>query len=267
MRYTYNNVPRCGTVKNFKKRAYVKISFYLIVLMALFFSGCAPKNYVLFNQNTELVKSIDNNETLDTPFRYKIRIHDRISVLFYEHADLGTRKIGDLQADNVGILVDSYGSARFPLIGAIQVAGLYQDELNELLEQRYAEFIVNPQINVDVLNKRIVVVGEIQKPGVVRITNETMNLFEALASAGGPTAIGKREGVIIIRGDLRDPQMSIIDLTDMSNIMAHNLTLQPSDIVYVAPNLNLVVGQGLTSSQILNLILGAGVSMKTLTGF
>ena len=241
--------------------------FLLYIAFAMILSGCAPKNYVLFDHNTEDLAPIDNNQSDQAVYRYKIRVHDRISVMFYEHPELGTRKVGDLLADKVGILVDSNGVARFPLLGSINVEGLYQDQLNDLLEERYSEYIIKPQINIDVINKRVIVLGEVKNPGVVPITNETINLFEALAYTGGASTIGKREGVVIVRGDLRNPQMSIIDLTDMQNIMAHNLTLQPSDIVYVAPNLNLVIGQGLTSSQILNLILGAGVSVKTLTGF
>jgi len=242
-------------------------SSLICALIVTLFSGCTRSDYVLFEKNNQQLKSISTTKVSLKPYRYKIRVHDRISVLFYNNPELGTRKIGDLNKDIYGILVDSKGYAKFPLIGAIKVTDYYQEDLATHLESLYSEYILNPQINVDILNKRVIVLGEVKQPGVVQITNETINLFEVLSRSGGLTSIGERNGVVILRGDLSNPQMSIIDLTDMRSIMKYNTMLEPYDIVYVVPNLNIIVGQGLTGSQVLNLLLGSAVSLKTLTNF
>jgi len=242
-------------------------SSLICVLIVILFSGCARSDYVLFDKNSEHLKPLSSDQESLKPYKYKIRVHDRISVLFYNNPELGTRKIGDLQKDTYGILVNSKGYAKFPLIGSIKVTDYYEEDLARHLEKLYSKYIIKPQINVDVINKRVAVLGEVKKPGVVQITNETISLFEVLAQSGGLTSTGERNGVVILRGDMRNPQMSIIDLTDMSSIMSHNTTLQPYDIVYVVPNLNLIVGQGLTGSQVLNLLLGSAVNLKTLTNF
>lgn len=242
-------------------------SSLLCVLVITLFSGCTRSDYILFEKNNEQLRALTTDQEQLEPYRYKIRVNDRISVLFYDNPELGTRKIGDLNRDIYGILVDSKGYAKFPLLGAIKVTDYYQEDLASHLETLYSEYILNPQINIDVINKRVIVLGEVKKPGVIQITNETISLFEVLSRSGGISYIGERNGVIILRGDMSNPQMSIIDLTDMRSIMKYNTMLQPYDIVYVVPNLNLIIEQGLTSAQVLNLLLGSAVNLKILTNF
>ena len=140
-------------------------------------------------------------------YRYKIKAYDRISVLFYEHPDISTRKIGDFQEDTVGILVNAKGIASFPLIGDIEVTGMYIEDLENEVERLASEFIINPSVNLNILNHRLFVLGEVNKPGTVKITNTTMNLFEALSSSGVLRDTSNKNEVLIIRGQLSNPEL------------------------------------------------------------
>ena len=72
------------------------MKFNLLLFLAIFILvGCESKNHVLFSKNQELTNIINNNQK--SIYRYKIKPYDRISVLFYEHPDLSTRKVGDFQ--------------------------------------------------------------------------------------------------------------------------------------------------------------------------
>jgi polysaccharide export outer membrane protein len=70
---------------------------------------------------------------------------------------------------------------------------------------------------------------------VVLVTNGTMSLLEAIARTGDLTDYAERQGILVIRGDLRNPQIRTIDLTQMSAIKLTSLYLKPNDIVYVQP--------------------------------
>lgn len=241
--------------------------FILFMLISILVVGCADNRTMFATRHDLNTSSVVKNRKTVGVYKYKIKIHDRISVLFYGHPELSTRKIGAFQSDTTGILVNSSGYANFPLIGKIKVVGMYQEELTNYLEKKYAKYIINPQINIDILDKRIAVLGAVKKPGVVNITNGTMNLFEAIAWRGGISKIGKQDGVLIIRGSLHNPKITLINLTKLSSIRSKNLTLYPGNIVYVTPNINLLIEQGLTPSRILYLLLNSAVSLKTLNAF
>jgi len=233
-----------------------------VFISLIIFSGCSVKDYTLFSHNQERVPQIDQNLSLKEVYRYKIKPHDRLSVMFYSHPELSTRVVGSLRRDEIGILVNSKGIATFPLVGDLNMSDTYQEDAGKMLETAYAEFIVEPHLNLEVINKRIVVLGEVKNPGTVEIQNETMNLFEVMSRSGGLTKTGKRSGVIVLRGDLNNPEMMSIDLTDMESILGHNLTLLPNDIVYISPNVNIMIEQAIPSATIVRMIADVAVSAK-----
>jgi len=243
------------------------IAFVVLFALVGLMDGCSRSDYVLFAKNYDKQKRQHEDRNATEPYRYKVRVNDRLSILFYDHPELSTRSIGDLNKDVYGILVDSQGYAKFPIIGSTKVAGYYEEDLAKHIEKLYSEYIINPKINLNVINKRIVVLGEVKNPGVVEITNETMNLFEVIAKRGGISKIGKRNGVVILRGDMKNPEVSMVDLTDMRSILQHNMMLEPNDIVYIVPNLNIVIEQALPATQIFNSLTSSAVNMKILTNF
>lgn len=75
------------------------------------------------------------------------------------------------------------------------------------VERLASEFIINPSVNLNILNHRLFVLGEVNKPGTVKITNTTMNLFEALSSSGVLRDTSNKNEVLIIRGQLSNPEL------------------------------------------------------------
>jgi polysaccharide biosynthesis/export protein len=55
-----------------------------------------------------------------------------------------------------------------------------------------------------------------------------------LAKAGG-IQDGKAHRIKLIRGDLKNPQVYLIDLSTIEGMTKANLTLQANDIIYVEP--------------------------------
>ena len=95
--------------------------------------------------------------------------------------------------------VDPDGFITFPLINRISAGNLtigeFQDRLRQMLENGY---IKNPQVRVEVdqfKSQQVYVIGEVRSPGKIPMTG-TMNLLEALALAGSPTAAASNEIVV-----------------------------------------------------------------------
>lgn len=101
--------------------------------------------------------------------------------------------------------------------------------------KEYQKYLRNPYVHVKIMNQRIYMLGEVKSPGVVQVTNGTMNLVEAIARSNDLTDYANRLEIKIIRGDLRKPEVRTVNLTQLSAISLTSLYLKPNDIVYVPP--------------------------------
>ena len=56
-----------------------------------------------------------------------------------------------------------------------------------------------------------------------------------LLGTTGQSRVGRADNIRLIRGDLKNPQVQIIDLTTIDGMRRANLQVEPNDIVYVEP--------------------------------
>ncbi len=221
-----------------------------VLLSFLFFSGCSMKEYTLFQDDNRSEEPTDINETVyhdEMVFENKIQPNDRVGIMVYNQSGAGPGQLTSMissrgsQPGNVGqdeakgLLVTQEGTVRLPLIGSIEIKGMTEDQAAEFLMEEYGKYLRNPYVTVEIMNQRIFVLGEVKHPGVVPVTNGTMNLIEAIARTGDLTDYAERRGILVLRGDLRHPDVRMIDLTHMSTIEISSLYLKPNDIIYVQP--------------------------------
>ena len=228
----------------------MKKSIFLGVLFALIFSGCSMKEYKLFQSDkkgdestTVIEKELYDEEVV---FENIIAPNDRVDITVYIQAGQGTQQMtsmltsretntsNDIQ-ENIGLLVTQEGTVRLPLIGSFKIQGLTQDEASNKLIQEYKKYIRNPYVLVEIKNQRVIVIGEVKSPGIVSVTNGTMNIIEAIARSGDLTDYASRTDIKVIRGDLRNPEIRSVNLTKMDAISLASLYLKPNDILYVQP--------------------------------
>lgn len=135
-------------------------------------------------------------------------------------------------------LVDNEGNVDFPILGTLHLGGLTKSEAEQLIIDRLRPQFTNPPIvTVRMTNYKISVLGEVKSPGVFTVSNEKVNLFEALAMAGDLTIYGVRDNVTLIREDEHGKQTMVsLDLTDSGILDSPYYYLQQNDIVYVTPN-------------------------------
>ena len=227
-----------------------KFIIFFSFITILIFSGCSVKEDTLFQSdaNSSKVNTTvsDQEYQKEVTFENKIQPNDRVSIFIYIQSGAGSQQMNSiltsrntntntLNQENVGLLVTQDGTVRLPLIGATKITGYTEDEASKMLIKKYKKYIRNPYITVEILNQRVVVVGEVQKPGIVPVVNGTMNLLEALSRSGGLKDLADRSEIKIIRGDLRHPNIRTIDLTKAKNLTYSSLILKPNDIVYAQP--------------------------------
>ncbi len=230
----------------------MRINFILLsaFIIALIFTGCSIKDDRLFqgegmhNEETTIVS--DEQYAEEVRFEYKIAPNDRLAIITYVQSGTDSQQMNSMLANTdttrqglesidaaAGLLVTQKGEVRLPLIGSIKITGLTEDQAADKLINEYKKYIRNPYVTVEITNQRIIVIGEVQKPGIVPVVNGTMNLIEVISRSGYLTEKASRTDIRIVRGNLRSPEIRSIDLTDGKRLLTTNLLLQPNDIVYV----------------------------------
>jgi polysaccharide export outer membrane protein len=207
-----------------------------LLLLALF-SSCG-KNYLYRNlmlrtgPNYPYSNFSDIQET-----EYRIAPDDRVDVRIQTNDGSGLINIGggNIQVGSGGsmsIKIESDGFAKLPIFGRIYLEGLTIRQAEMLIEDKFSAFYNNPFVLVEVSNRRVMLFAG-SSTQVVMLQNDNTTLFEVLAASGGITDDGKADKIKIIRGDLRNPQVYLVDLSTLSGMKNANLVMQANDIIYI----------------------------------
>ncbi|MFN8322090.1 MAG: polysaccharide biosynthesis/export family protein [Chitinophagales bacterium] len=135
-------------------------------------------------------------------------------------------------SDDTRYLVDNEGFANIPVLGDFYVKGYTEAELQRVLSEKYSNLFVDPYVICRVVNRRVFVF----KGGLASVVelNETpTNLLEVIARAGGLTDGTKAYNIKVIRGDYKNPQVNLVDLSTLEGLRKADLAMQPNDIVYI----------------------------------
>lgn len=147
-----------------------------------------------------------------------------------------TTSSGGVSASGIKFVIDIEGFVKLPIIGRVKLKELTIRQSEQFLEEQYAIYYTKPFVKVSVLNRRVLVFpGSGGSGRVVNIENENITLIEALALAGGIAETGKAYKIKLIRGDYRNPQVQLIDLSTIDGMTQSNLLLQANDIIYIEP--------------------------------
>jgi polysaccharide biosynthesis/export protein len=137
-----------------------------------------------------------------------------------------------MRAEPPRILVWRDGYARFPMVGNVYVKGYSLYQVDSLLSLEYTKFYQSAFVMTKLLNKRVVIIGPMGGK-VIPLENVNINLIETIALYGGLGDQGKAYKIRLIRGDLKNPNVNIIDLSTIEGMKAANLEVQPNDIIYI----------------------------------
>lgn len=118
---------------------------------------------------------------------------DYVHLKVYQEDDLETK-----------VRIASDGTASFPLIGVVAIAGKTVEQAAGVVRELYdKDYLVNPQVTLSVLEyakRRFTVLGQVQKPGSYEMPDgQTPDLLQAIAMAGGFTRLANPSRVTVTR--------------------------------------------------------------------
>ena len=159
---------------------------------------------------------------------YYIAPNDKLEIFVWQNTDL-TKEIS----------VRPDGKLSYPLVGTIDVAGLTLDQLQNIIQEKLAVYIRFPQVVVSLIESagnKVVVLGQVNYPGIFTFKGNAISLIEVIAMAGDFTPDSRRESVMVISDNFSEhPKVRRIDLlTAIRNGVADmNIFIKPDDVVYV----------------------------------
>lgn len=223
-----------------------------LLLLPLLLAACQSYKKVPYFQNVEVVNEVEQQEKL---YDAKIMPKDLLTIVVSCTSPELAIPFNLTVASNAGIavstssyvttqpvlqpyLVDNEGNINFPVLGELKLGGLTKREAEQLIIDKLKPYMKEtPIVTVRMVNYKISVIGEVTRPGTFTISNEKVNLLEALAMAGDMTVYGLRDNVKLIREDANGKQQIVtLDLNKAETILSPYYWLQQNDIVYVTPN-------------------------------
>jgi polysaccharide export outer membrane protein len=133
-------------------------------------------------------------------------------------------------------LIDKEGNVDFPLLGKMKLAGLTRIEAIQKIKSELENHIKYPSVNLRILNFKVSVIGEVNRPGSFPVLSERITLLEALSLAGDLTIYGSRNSILIIREKEGVKTIEKVDITKRDFINSPYYYLCQNDQIYVEPN-------------------------------
>lgn len=223
-----------------------KIVYWLLLLFLL--ASCQTYKKIPYLQDVDVIAKTSQQEKLyDAKIMPKDLLTIVVSCTSPELAmpfNLTVTTPNNIQNSTVSqpvlqqYLVENGGNINFPVLGELHVGGLTKKQAEEMIINKLKPYLTEtPIVTVRMMNYKISVIGEVARPGTFTISNEKVNMLEALAMAGDMTVYGLRDNVKLIREDATGKQEIItLDLNKAETILSPYYWLQQNDVLYVTPN-------------------------------
>lgn len=133
------------------------------------------------------------------------------------------------------------GTINFPLLGAVDVAGLEPTEVADKLqnELRDRDLLRDPHISVYVeeyASKRISVVGAVANPGAFSL-EPGMTVVQAISMAGGFSSLANRDGTVVTRRVGDKTVRYRVPVERVTRGQAKDIEVAAGDIIFVPERL------------------------------
>jgi polysaccharide export outer membrane protein len=183
-----------------------------------------------------------------------------------QNSAIGATSNGSTGAQTIaGYLVDNQGNVEMSVLGKIKISGLTTEQARELIRERATQFYKNPTVNLRFANFKITILGEVTKPGTYVVSNEKVNILDALGLAGDLTIYGKRENVVMIRqNDNGSRELIRLNLTRSDVLNSPYYFLKQNDYIYVEPSKSKIVSSDAIQNRNISIITAITASLISL---
>jgi len=216
----------------------------LIFSIITLFQSCVSKREMLYLQDVE---SFNNTEVIYTNHTLQVDDILKISVgaLIPEAAiPYNKNSGGSVVANGIdvmkldGYLVSQNSTINFPILGELSVKDKTTKDLENDIKKLLFDggYLINPNVNVRLLNAKVTILGEVNNPGTFSFTENNVSFLQALGLAGDLTINGSREDLVVLRRIDGLQTTERIDLTSASFLSGPYQMVKPNDVILVNPN-------------------------------
>jgi polysaccharide export outer membrane protein len=204
---------------------------------------------MLYLKEAEMIsENLSKNYVNDRSINYKLQPGDNLFIRVMNTID--ERSAAALMGNNDGrgnylssdasIYLQSYtldeeGCIEMPLTGKIELKNLTVDEAKARLQVELDKYVNQTTIIVKLSNFNLTVLGEVNRPGMYKVYQSQINLFEAISMAGNMTNFAKNSEVKIIRQTDTGSEVVTIDMGVADILSSPYYYLKPNDIIYIEP--------------------------------
>jgi polysaccharide export outer membrane protein len=213
---------------------YSKLMMLTVVLVAVYFCyGCSSGNPPTIKpsdnslQGDSLSGTVEQSTSCETsgPLRqlWEARKSQGDS---YDYpvgpGDVVRVSMDDLpELREVDARVDGTGSIGLPLVGEVRVAGLTEEETQELLAQKVRRFQREPRVHVFIqhyASRNVEVMGMVARPGTYSLNGPGESILSVMGRAGGTKGVGDDRAAerVILFPHAMDPKNNKGDSQDLS---------------------------------------------------
>jgi protein involved in polysaccharide export with SLBB domain len=162
---------------------------------------------------------------------YRISPNDVLDFKVFQEDDLTAQ-----------VRVAGDGTAIFPLIGSVNLAGKTVPEATGILRQRYLNgYLVNPQVSLIVqtyAKRTFTVLGQVQRPGTYEIIgDQAIGMLEAIGMAGGYTRIADPGNITLRRRENGQDEVTRFNAKHDKTGVLSQITVHPGDIINVGESI------------------------------
>lgn len=225
----------------YKEKTPQKALLLIVMLTSIIFFSCTPRKKLIYLQN-EITATPTPAHVLS---EYELRPGDMLFVriqtmdektfrLFNAEWMSTTARGTDVALFIDGYFIDNEGYIDLPLLGKQQVAGVPVSKAEDILQKQIDTYLLEATIMVKLINYKVTVMGEVNRPGTYTIYDSHITLLEALSKAGDLTVFGNRQNITVLRKS-KDNKVGRVDVTDINVVNSEFFYLHPHDVVYIEP--------------------------------
>lgn len=255
-------------------KVFARFLFLVVILSSCNFYS----QHVMLEIDKETAALMLKQQVKEAERNYLVRKNDQIEFQLFTNKGeiivdptnelakiLGATGGGGGSAGRTKYLIQWDGKANLPLIGKIKLDSFTVAQVDSVLAAAYSKFYQDVFVITKVENRRVIILNLGQggmlgggaggggqggggvgmmmmgnRARVVPLDHENMNIFEVLAIAGGIGMYAHAEKIRIIRGDLRNPQVILINLRTVASVKKSDIRIFPNDIIYVEPGRRII---------------------------
>ena len=226
------------------KISYLYKTVFPLLLIILFFQSCVSKKEMLYLQDIASLNNTEvtyNNHTIQVDDILKISVGALMpeAALPFNNVTAGSMVANNLDVMKLdGYLVSQTMTINFPVLGELSVKEKTTQDLENDIKKLLVEggYLINPNVTVRLLNAKVTILGEVQRPGTFSFTENNISLLQALGLAGDLTINGSREDVVVLRRIDGVQTTARINLTSASFLSGPYQMVKPNDVILVNPN-------------------------------